>query len=82
MEIEKLGAEHKELLDSFQTQNTELKAFLTEDAMKNQELSISTTYLWFSKPTGELVAYVSLLNDSLRIRETELERLFVDEGFL
>ena len=79
---EKLEEKHAKLLDEFSTENKELKAFLVEDALKNQQLSISTTYLWFYKPTGELVAYISLLNDSLRIRETELEKLFVEKGIL
>src|SRR3989338_181099 len=82
LKIEKLEAKHKELLNFFQTQNKELKAFLVEGAIKNQELSISTTYLWFYRKTNELAAYISLLNDSLRIRETELEKMFVDKGIL
>ena len=82
LKIEKLEAKHKELLNFFQTQNKDLKAFLVEDALKNQELSISITYLWFYRKTNELIAYISLLNDSLRIRETELEKMFVDKGIL
>src|SRR3989338_6053216 len=82
LKAEKMGAIHTNILTNFSTDNKELKAFLVEDSMKNQQLSISTTYLWFYKPTGELVAYISLLNDSLRIRETELEKLFVEKGIL
>ncbi|HLD57034.1 MAG TPA: GNAT family N-acetyltransferase [archaeon] len=82
LKAEKMGAIHTNILTNFSTDNKELKAFLVEDSMKNQQLSISTTYLWFHKKTGELVAYVSLLNDSLRIRETELENIFVEKGIL
>ncbi len=82
LRIEKLEPRHKELLNSFQTSNKELKDFLVEDAFKNQELAISTTYVWFYAKTNELVAYITLLTDSLRIRETELEKAFVDKGIL
>ena len=82
IKVERLAAVHASLLTNFSTDNNELKAFLVEDALKNQQLSISTTYLWFYSPTGELAAYISLLNDSLRIRETELEKLFVEKGIL
>ena len=79
---EKLDEKHESLLTTFSTDNKELKAFLVEDAIKNQHLFISTTYLWFYSPTDELVAYISLLNDSLRIKETELESIFVEKGIL
>ena len=82
LRIEKLETKHKSLIEGFQTQNKELKGFLVEDAIKNQELLISTTYLWFYTITNELVAYTTLLSDSLRIKETDLEKMFVDKGIL
>ncbi len=82
LKAEKLEPRHIHLLPNFSTDNKELRAFLVEDSIKNQQLFISTTYLWFYNPTSELVAYISLLNDSLRIRETELEKIFVEKGVL
>lgn len=82
LDVEKAGIRHKEFLSGFSSSNEELKNFLVEDALKNQEFAISTTYLFFYKPEKKLVAYMTLLSDSLRIRETELEKAFVDKGIL
>ncbi len=82
LRIEKLEPKHKELLISFQTSNKELKDFLVEDALKNHDIAVSTTYLWFYTPTNQLAAYTTLLTDSLRIGKTELEKAFVDKGVL
>ncbi len=81
LRIEKLEPGHKELLISFQTSNKELKDFLVEGAMKNQELLISTTYIWFYTKTEDIVAYTTLLSDSLRIRETDLEKFLLTKVF-
>ena len=82
LRIEKLDKSHGLLVRNFHAKNKVLKDFLIEDAIKNQDLLISTTYLWFYTKTNELVAYTTLLSDSLRIRETDLERVFVDKGIL
>ena len=82
LRIERLESSHIQLLLSFKNQNEELRSFLIEDAMKNQELLISTTYLWFYTKTDQLVAYTTLLSDSLRVKETELEKAFIDKGIL
>ncbi|MDD4878197.1 MAG: GNAT family N-acetyltransferase [Candidatus Nanoarchaeia archaeon] len=66
--ILKLIAGHKPLLSSFKSYEKELADFLQEDALDNQDKSISTTYLWFYKPTGELVAYMSVLTDAINLQ--------------
>ena len=80
LRIEKLHPGHQHALSSFQTSTKELGDFLVEDALKNQDLALSATYLWFTKDTDILIAYITLLCDSLRIRETGLEKDFVAKG--
>jgi len=67
IEIQKIADSHKNLLRSFQSYEKELAAFLVEDALDNQAKKISTTYLWFYKPTNELVGYVTVLSDAINL---------------
>ncbi len=80
LRIEKLGKRHLDIIKAFDTGVKELKDFLTEDAYNNQEMSISTTYLWFYNPENKLVAYVTVLNDAIRVHGTQLGKAFVDKG--
>ncbi len=80
LRIEKLSNRHTKIISNFQTSNKELKDFLIEDALDNQEMAISTTYLWFYNPKNELAAYVTLLADAIRIHGTRLGKAFVDQG--
>lgn len=82
LNVEKLSEKHKSLLENFKTDNLELKKFLVEDALKNQGLNISNTYLWFYKPNNELVAYVTILTDAVGIHGTGLGEYFQDKGIL
>lgn len=78
--IEQISAKHKDIIKNFQTYEKELKDFLVDDALKNQEMHISNTYLWFHKQTGELLAYISILTDALRIQGTHLRQYFLEKG--
>lgn len=78
--IETINKSHGEIIKNFKTENKELKDFLVEDALRNQELAISTTYLWFYRPTNEVLAYVTLLADAIRIHGTHLQFPFTDKG--
>lgn len=50
----------------FSSYEKDLMAFLNQDALGNQKNRISVTYLWFLK-TGELVGYITLLNDRINL---------------
>ncbi|MBU4245689.1 MAG: GNAT family N-acetyltransferase, partial [Nanoarchaeota archaeon] len=50
------------------------------DALSNQEMGISYTYLWFYKKNSELVAYITLLADAIRVHGTALGQSFLDKG--
>ncbi len=82
LNVEKLSEKHKALLGNFKTDNVELKKFLVEDALRNQGLVISNTYLWFYKPKNELVAYITILTDAVGIHGTGLGEYFQDKGIL
>ena len=75
-----IGPEHKEILNTFETDVNELKDFLVEDALTNQEMCISKTYLWFHKPTNRLIAYLTLMSDSIRVQGTHLQSYFIEQG--
>ena len=68
IDIQKISAAHKPMLASFKSYEKELANFLVEDAIDNQDKSISITYLWFYKPTKELVAYISVLTDAINLQ--------------
>ncbi|MEA2003421.1 MAG: hypothetical protein U9O53_00485, partial [archaeon] len=53
-----------------------------EDAFENQKKGISKTYLWFHKPTNNLVAYVTILVDAIRVHGTKLGISFEDKGII
>lgn len=58
----------------------ELKDFLIEDAIENQEMEISSTYLFFHNPSNKLAGYVTVLSDAIRIHGTHLGKTFSDQG--
>ncbi len=80
LKVEKLSEKHKAVLETFKTDNIELQKFLVEDALRNQELAISNTYLWFYKSNNELVAYITILTDAVGIHGTGLGDHFQDIG--
>ncbi len=75
IEIQKLDSSHKQILLNFRSYEQELVDFLIEDALDNQNKKISTTYLWFYKPTKELVGFVSVFTDAI-ILKGELKEHF------
>ncbi len=77
--IEQINESHKEIIKSFKSFQTELVDFLLEDALDNQNKKISTTYLWFYKPKRELVGYITVLTDAIRL-EGSLKEYFREEG--
>lgn len=79
IEIISINSKHNELLNRFETDVDELKYFLTEDALKNQQQKISLTFLWFYK--DQLVSYISLLNDKINL-EGNLKVFFKEKDIL
>lgn len=66
LHYELLDNRHKTLITNFKCYESELEYFLKEDALNNQKIGISKTYLWINKDNN-LVAYVTILMDSLRL---------------
>lgn len=77
--VELLSEKHKPLLDGFCSFEKELENFLKQDALDNQEKRISKTHLWFHKPTGKLLGYMTLLTDKISL-EAELKQEFRNKG--
>ena len=75
--IERIKETHN--LKGFVSYEQELVKFLVEDALGNQNKQISVTYLWFFKPTKELIGYVTLLNDRINL-EGDLKTIFRRKG--
>lgn len=61
----------------FQTFNAELKNFLMEDAIRNQDMYISNTYL--VKYRSLLVGYMAILNDNISL-DGNLKVAFRNKG--
>ena len=80
LKVEKISEKHKTVLEAFKTDNIDLRKFLVEDALRNQKLSISNTYLWFYKPKDEFVAYITILADAVGIHGTALSKYFQGKG--
>lgn len=76
IKIERITLDHD--LKEFKTYEKELFNFLVEDALNNQDNKISVTYLWFLN-TGELIGYVTLLNDRINL-EGDLKEFFRIKG--
>lgn len=67
----------KDLISNFTSYEKELKDFLVEDAIDNQKLGLSRTYLFFHK--NELAGYISILTDALRLEEN-LIKIFKEKN--
>lgn len=79
LRIEIISPEHEKYFESFESDNKELVDFLVQDALKNHELGISTTYLWFYNPDNRLAAYVTILMDAIRV-SGYLRESFLGQG--
>lgn len=80
---EKLSDCHSGLIKTFQNQESDLVAFLCEDALENQKRGVSVTYLFFVQDAGErkFAGYITLLSDSIEIRQNkELQSAFENKG--
>jgi len=80
--VEKIDQRHSEIIKKFQSSNNELEKFLVEDAIKNKDIDINTTYLFFYNPGNNLVGYVTICSDSIKIRGTQLGNSFNNKGIV
>ncbi len=80
--IEKIGESHKEFIKNFVSYEPELMDFLKEDALNQQQRKISVTYLWFLRKTNELVAYITICPDCIKLKgiNEELSNRFRRKG--
>jgi GNAT superfamily N-acetyltransferase len=67
LRVEKLNLSHESIIGSFKSYEKDLVEFLIEDSLAQQEQGISATYLWFKRSTNELVGYITLCPDSVKI---------------
>jgi ribosomal protein S18 acetylase RimI-like enzyme len=77
IDIKPISKEHNNLINDFKTYEPELKKYLVEDALNDQEINLSKTFLLFYK--NNLVGYITLLCDSLRL-EGEVKNTFKNKG--
>ncbi len=82
LRIEKLSKVHAEILKDFNSDEQDLVDFLIEDAFNQQDRRISATYLWFLRQTNELIAYITLTPDYVKLNNinSELSQKFKDKG--
>jgi GNAT superfamily N-acetyltransferase len=81
--FERLADDNYSFVGNFENREKELVEFLRDDALENQKMCVSTTFLVFvdSGKEKKLVGYVTLLADSVRIKERkELEEQFRNKG--
>jgi len=82
LHFERIKSRHSNMIASFQTYQKELRDFLVEDALKMQEWAVSSTFLVFDSrnyPRKELLAYITILNDSIRL-DASLKTAFREKG--
>lgn len=58
-------------LESFKCADGDLNDFLWNEAIGYQDELLAKTYLVVNEENGELIAYFSLLNDTIRLEETD-----------
>lgn len=82
LRVEILSDVHKETICSFRSYEGELMDFLIEDSLNQQNRKISVTYLWFLRKTNELVAYITLSPDCVKVKKisSDLSKSFRDKG--
>ncbi|MBD7968388.1 N-acetyltransferase [Paenibacillus gallinarum] len=68
-------------LEDFECTIEEYKIFLTNRALSHQELNISRTYLLISKSNSDVVAYMSLISDSIKLKQDEKISYFDDSAY-
>jgi len=60
-------------VDTFSCSIEEYNVYLAEEALKSQNDMIAVTYLLYDKNNDDIVAYMSLIADAIRLNATEKE---------
>lgn len=64
-------------LQSFSSKVNDLKQFLLQDALLNQEQNISVTFLWFYE--NHILSYITLLTDRITVH-ADIQTFFSQKG--
>ena len=77
LKIEKLSLDHnrKDFCCGNLKDDTDLDAFLKEDAVKQQNQKINVTYVAIDKSTEKIIGYVTIMTDKLRVSNKEKKEL-------
>ena len=75
--VERINEKHD--ISKFKSYEKELVDFLKEDALENQRLMISNTYLFIKKENKEIMGYITILNDALKL-EGNLKTMFKEKN--
>ena len=80
--IEKLNEAHENITKEIKSYEPELVNFLVEDSLNQQKRKISVTYLWFLRKTNELLGYITLTPDCVKLKNInpDLCQIFKDKG--
>lgn len=70
-----LSPSHKKIIRDFECQIKDLNDFIKDDALKQQEESVNSTYLWISKKSNRLLAYITLCTDSIHLAGRKKEEM-------
>ncbi|MFE6075790.1 hypothetical protein ACFVQB_15060 [Paenibacillus sp. NPDC057886] len=66
-------------LNDFDCSIPEYVEFLCNEALMHQELNLSRTYLLINKWNADVVAYMSLISDSIKLKQDERDVYFQGE---
>lgn len=82
LRVEKLNEAHSDVIKSLKSYEPELIDFLIEDALNQQNRKISVTYLWFLRKSNDLVAYITVSPDCVKLKNIDpsLSQKFRDKG--
>lgn len=82
LRVEKIAQAHQKAINDFESYEPELKEFLVEDALNQQDRKISVTYLWFLRETNDFVGYITFSPDCVKLKSIDpmLSAKFRDKG--
>lgn len=67
-------------LEDFKSSIKEYEIFLSQNALDHQEIGVSKTYLLINKNNADIVAYMSLISDSIKLKQEEKESYFQSDA--
>lgn len=69
LRVERLSESHLKDISELKSYEKELMDFLTEDALDHQRRKISATQLFFHRGTHQLIGYITLSNDCVKLNK-------------